>query len=346
MGIRFYLLLAKSLIELGLYINCFCVMGSQKRNDFTVLVLMSTYNGELYIREQLDSILNQEGVEVYLLVRDDGSKDTTCNILSEYSSQFANVDWISGENVGFIRSFSILVKMALDYKITPDYFAFADQDDIWFPEKLKKACQALESKENSKPLLFSCNSIRIDANGKVLGLFHEGTTPIYRRGNVLVYGTEQGCSMTFNRKALEIYAAHEPQLAWHDRWMYHICYYLGDVIYEHTPLFYYRIHGNNALACSNVSYGNVKTSILFRKIRTFILMVSNPPLQKHMEMAKEFYTCFHGEIAKNDKVLFCRFLSYRHNLYSKLVLMFSKDFVFPFSSGLKYRRLYILFNKL
>ena len=73
---------------------------------------MSTYNGERFLREQLDSILSQQDVEISLLVRDDGSKDNTCQILSDYASKHQNVIWKSFENVGFVKSFSALIRMA------------------------------------------------------------------------------------------------------------------------------------------------------------------------------------------------------------------------------------------
>ena len=91
-----------------------------------VLVLMSTYNGELFLKEQIDSILSQEGVDVRLLVRDDGSKDNTCSILSDYASAHQNIEWKACENVGFVKSFSALVKMAMTSEIPADYYAFAD----------------------------------------------------------------------------------------------------------------------------------------------------------------------------------------------------------------------------
>ena len=75
---------------------------------------MSTYNGERFLKEQIDSILSQEGVEIRLLVRDDGSKDRTWEILEEYASGYRNIVITMGENVGFVKSFSALVRMALD----------------------------------------------------------------------------------------------------------------------------------------------------------------------------------------------------------------------------------------
>lgn len=317
----------------------------QKWNDFTVLVLMSTYNGELYLSEQLDSILNQEDVDVYLLVRDDGSKDSTCKILSDYSSRYTNIDWVSGDNVGFVKSFSALTKMALDYKITPNFYAFADQDDTWFPEKLRTACLALASKDKTKPHLFSCNSMRIDTNGHNIGLFHEGASPVYRRGNVLVYGTEQGCSMTFNRKAVEIYAAHEPQLTWHDRWMYHICYYLGSVTYEHQPLFNYRIHGNNTLAGETKHDIAPNESRIHHAIHLYFL---GSPFTNHQEMAQEFMECFGDFLSESDRKLFKIYTSYRKNIFSKIQMLFSEEFHYPFSESYEtypFKR-FVLFNLL
>lgn len=92
-----------------------------------ITVLMSTYNGEKYLKEQLDSILNQEQVDLKLLIRDDGSTDGTVNILKEYENSHTNIKWYSGLNLGCGKSFFQLV---LDAPKS-DYYAFVDQDDVW-----------------------------------------------------------------------------------------------------------------------------------------------------------------------------------------------------------------------
>ena len=297
-----------------------------------VLVLMSTYNGERFLKEQIDSILSQEGVEIRLLVRDDGSKDHTCEILSDYASRHQNIAWKACKNVGFVKSFSALVRMALEESGKRKeergmFYAFADQDDIWMPKKLITACRALSGKDASKPNLFTSNSMQIDAEGRELELFHKGPEPRFRKGNVLVFGTEQGCSMVFNRRAMELYAECEPQLTWHDRWLYHICYFLGSVTYDHHPLFYYRRHEHNALANHQVaSLAGEPRKI----VRVYRILFKEPPVTNHVEMAKEFYDHFSPMLDAADQKLFRRFITCRHSVVSKIYMLFSRHFVYPY----------------
>ncbi len=104
-----------------------------------VQVLMSTYNGENYLAEQIESILSQAHVKVSLLVRDDGSADHTPAILTSYAGEHVQID--IGKNIGTQKSFLHLIECA---DSNNDYFAFADQDDVWHPQKLQKAVEALE----------------------------------------------------------------------------------------------------------------------------------------------------------------------------------------------------------
>ena len=96
---------------------------------YRVKVLLSSYNGENYIDKQITSILNQENVDISILIRDDGSKDNTRNLLSKYAEN-PHIEVVYGENIGFKKSFSTLVKLAAKDDTAFDYFAFADQDDL------------------------------------------------------------------------------------------------------------------------------------------------------------------------------------------------------------------------
>ena len=94
---------------------------------------MSTYNGEKYLSQQIDSILNQKEIDVHLFIRDDGSYDNTWKLLEEYKQKYEKINIISAKNVGVGNSF-----MNLLYSVPNiyDYYAFSDQDDIWEPNKI------------------------------------------------------------------------------------------------------------------------------------------------------------------------------------------------------------------
>ena len=119
-----------------------------------ICVIMSTYNGEKYLAEQLDSILHQEGVDVTLFVRDDGSSDGTPDLLRETAS--ADDRFVfgteQGKHLGAAGNFISLVRQA-----DTDYCLFCDQDDIWEPEKISVLIQAMLEQEalygNDTPLL-------------------------------------------------------------------------------------------------------------------------------------------------------------------------------------------------
>ena len=103
-----------------------------------ILILLSTYNGQQYLPELLDSVENQTGVEKEIIVRDDGSQDQTLNILQKYKKQYENIEIHSSTNIGACKSFLSLIQLAKE-KDNYDYAAFCDQDDVWLPQKLSAA---------------------------------------------------------------------------------------------------------------------------------------------------------------------------------------------------------------
>lgn len=283
---------------------------------FRILILMSTYNGESYLHKQIKSILEQEHVDVSLMVRDDGSFDHTKQILADYASHFPNIKVVYGDNMGFVQSFTELANLAWN-KAPYDFYAFADQDDEWYPNKLEKACGVLSERNHETPNLFTSNSELIDDHSDKIGVFHQ-TSPYYTRQNIMVYGAEQGCSMVFNRKALEMYHSYPPISAWHDRWMLLICAYLGNYIYDHTPLFGYRIHSGNTLYRKNGSLcQRIKEDIVY--IFTSKRYVAN------YEIASEFFSLFETRMNEEDKKLFRRYIGYRKRLLCKIALLFKLD---------------------
>ena len=143
-----------------------------------VCVLMSTYNGENYIVEQINSILKQINVTVELIIRDDGSSDNTSSIIRKFENDYSNILFIQGENVGVGRSFMELLKYAPE----SDYYSFADQDDVWLEDKLCRAVNMIKELENEGvdncrhqilPVLYSSNQILVDENLNKYGIRFE-----------------------------------------------------------------------------------------------------------------------------------------------------------------------------
>lgn len=220
-----------------------------------VQILMSTFNGETYLREQLDSILEQDcerkGIAgVRILVRDDGSVDSTPEILQEYKERFPEkLDWIQGKNCGVIRSFFELFRLA---DTSVDYYALSDQDDYWMPEKVSCGIGALEELSEDVPTLYCCRPKLVDA--ELLELPDDIKRPAVRQsfGNALIENVVTGCTTMFNPLLLKLLNGELPEFTvMHDRWMYLVASCFGTVLYDETPHICYRQHGGNVVGTSS-----------------------------------------------------------------------------------------------
>ena len=112
---------------------------------------MSTYNGEKFLREQLNSLVTQKLKPDQIFIRDDGSTDATMDIIKYYADSYKFIKYYHGENLGAAKSFMELINKAEE----ADYYALCDQDDVWFEDKLQVAVNTLEAiRPNDIPLLY------------------------------------------------------------------------------------------------------------------------------------------------------------------------------------------------
>ena len=207
----------------------------------TVQILMSTYNGEKYIRAQLDSILKQTYPSIKILIRDDGSGDGTLSILEEYAKNYDHVTCYQGQNVGAIQSF---LQVLRDSDDSAKYYAFADQDDVWLPEKIEKAVEKLEGKSKDKPVLYCSDLYITDENLKIIKVDDKNPRPSF--GNALVQNICTGCTAVMNKQLRDIINQTSPiNIVMHDWWFYLTAALHGEVIYDQTPYMHYRQHGHN-----------------------------------------------------------------------------------------------------
>ena len=222
----------------------------------SVAVLMSTYNGEKYLREQVDSILNQKDVDVRLFVRDDGSTDTTLDIIREYmDANPGKISLTTGENLGPGRSFMELVYAVPD---TCDYYAFSDQDDVWLDDKLIAGIRFL--KERRKELYVS-NLMCVDADLNPLGLNHQKPPDTHLYG-IMQGNSMCGCTMIFSNRLCQILRdkAHRPdddiiRFRHHDMWTAMTASVLGALAFDFDYHILYRQHGGNVVG--SVVYDSV-----------------------------------------------------------------------------------------
>jgi len=212
----------------------------------TITVLMSTYNGEKYLRQQLDSILCQQDVEVKVLIRDDGSTDETKCILEEYSQYNENIKVYEAENVGAKQSFLELVN---DTDTDTEYYAFCDQDDIWLERKLISAIEKILHYDAERPRLYYSRVKRVGENLEQLSNVFEKHYHTERFGAVLVNRAAPGCTMVWDRCTMKYLRMYRPQIFYmHDSWTLQVCLAVNGVaIYDDNSYILYRQHGSNVI---------------------------------------------------------------------------------------------------
>lgn len=222
-------------------------------------ILLSTYNGEQYLQDLLQSLKNQNFSDWRLLVRDDGSTDKTVEILNLFRKEnTGKVVWLEadGKNLGPRKSFERLLR-----KSTADYVMFCDQDDVWKQDKIQQTYDkmlALEQKNPGVPLLVFTDLTVVDENLKILhpSLWRytkvnpANVKNIYR---LLVNNPVVGCTVMINKTAKSIVLPVPEKAVMHDWWMALNISRKGKVDFVREPTIFYRLHDKNSLGVSEAT---------------------------------------------------------------------------------------------
>lgn len=212
-----------------------------------VAIIISTYNGEQFIEQQLESLFSQTDVEISIFVRDDCSTDNTLSLLEKYSNKLTIIE-NNRINLGVGNSFMETLYSVGD---SFDYYAFCDQDDVWLEEKLSKAIFKLENE--TEPALYCSNQTLVDKNLSVLGERHkESLSTSYLQ--VLNNNKLTGCTMVWNKELQIALLATENRpssnllkIRIHDVWVAMVASVIGKIIYDSNSYIYYRQHENNVV---------------------------------------------------------------------------------------------------
>lgn len=219
---------------------------------------MSTYNGELFIKEQIDSILAQKDVDITLYIRDDGSNDNTVKLIKEYIKKYDCIRFMNdNNNLRPGASFMKLLLSVLKKEKKYDFYAFADQDDIWLENKLSAAVEKIG--DNDKPVLY-CSNQYIYKNGKNEGIRFNEIPDLSIVGHI-TKNEIYGCTMVMNYALAKLItdkkmpAKNYLDLRCHDSWVLHVALIAGKVIFDKNAYILYRIHENNTIGIVNRSLG-------------------------------------------------------------------------------------------
>lgn len=279
-----------------------------------IAVLMSTYNGEKFIEEQIDSILNQQGnFMLDLLVRDDGSKDRTQEILDKYQKK-GLLKWYTGKNLGPANSFLHLIKENPGY----DFYAFSDQDDFWVPNKIERAVRRLSSCCEVPAVYFS-NAELVNENLESLGRNVYRESPKKDLKTLSCAGGILGCTIVFNKKMayyLQSYS-YPNEVVMHDFYVALLCASLkGKILFDSVSTMKYRQHNSNVVG---VSHG---------KLGTLIGRVKDIAYKEPVGIAKqaeEIIKIYQKDLPKDSLKWLEKVKNYNLNFLNQTKLAFSRQ---------------------
>lgn len=293
-----------------------------------VNILLSSYNGEKYIREFLDSALCQEGVQIDLLVRDDGSTDSTLQILDEYKEK-GLLQWYKGENLKPARSFMALLKDSSD----ADYYAFADEDDYWKSEKMRVAVEKLQPFDDVPALYFSRTQLTDEKLNPIAGPI---INPLLTFGESLVYEFIPGCTTVINRRLRNILNTYNPDyLPMHDVWVYSVALAVGaKIVFDKNSYILYRQHSSNT-----IGQGQGELHEWKRRFNRFINK-EHSRSRRAVEIQKGFSQYMDNE----NKQILSIFIEGKSNCMKRLRLMNDKTFICGNRQTYKLFQLSVLLN--
>ena len=269
---------------------------------YKINVLMSTYNGEKYLSEQIESIMLQKDVLTTLTIRDDGSGDGTIGIIKKMMRKYPDrIRLCRGKNVGYKRSFTKL----LSYAEPADFYAFSDQDDVWMEEKLLKATAMIEeSGGKEEVILYASGDIVTDENLNEIGFHDVSDMPVnlesfYSRARVA------GCTYCFTPKCLALAARFsdvrfpEGGVPDHDFIVGSVALSCGRMVVDSNAYIYHRRTRSSATSGGNglVQRVKVESELVFgrRGVQSGVAALSLKHLAGELTMeAEEFLTAVAG----------------------------------------------------
>lgn len=311
-----------------------------------ILVLMTTYNGQAYVARQIDSILNQQDVDVTLRISDDCSTDGTYRILETYAAEHENVHIsLNAKNLGCNGNFMQLVFEADAQGY--DFFAISDQDDEWHPAKLSVAASHISS-NTSRPELYYAGVNNVTADGEPLGNEYAQYKSVAAKplSLLLVQNWALGCTTLFNGALLKLLQSYRDVDFGrvYDAWIHAVCLYCGGYAYCDIECTFInrRITGSNVMGLMNEKRS---VGFLIRQTLHWFVHRDNERATKHTKMAQRlmegYATLMDDDVARIVDAVARREMSFA----ARWRLFTCKDICMPTRVRTLWLKLMVLFNR-
>ena len=272
----------------------------------TITILMATYNGEKYLRNQLLSLLQQTHEDWVLWIRDDGSTDQTLAMIDEFCKRDSRIRFSpsSQTKAGAAKNFFSLLPLSQ----TP-YTIFCDQDDIWFEKKLEHLlAHASIHLRPDRPGFVYCDAYSYESTqGRITASSVSYLHATSLQEFLFFNSGYQGCSILFNAPLCQMATAYTPPFFMHDDIISLLGHTFGDVAFLPLPLMLYRQHNANVTQQIHRTLGSILKSFF----RPKAAVISQP----HYEEKRAFFTFYHEKLSPEQRTLFEAYLNYPHRSF-------------------------------
>lgn len=228
-------------------------MSVKNGHSTKIAILLATYNGQQYLPDMLDSLVNQTEKSFICYIHDDGSADNTDSVIRSYTEKYpTQFCQISGDSTGSAKSnFMYLLS-----QVEADYYMFADQDDVWLPNKIEKSIQCLNENDAwcvctdlcvTDERLYTIAPNMMSWIGRDLSRIHPH--------QLMIDNVAAGCTMLFTRKLRDvaIQLQHVDKILMHDQWVAVIAAIYGKLTVLNESTILYRQHGDNEMGAKHES---------------------------------------------------------------------------------------------
>lgn len=286
-------------------------------------IVLATYNGEKYLPQMLDSLIAQSRQADFIVAVDDGSKDSTPDILKSYQDRLPLQVTIQPQNTGHRAAFSRALELARPQLDQNDFIALADQDDVWLPQKLETLEKNIEIEgfNKKKPDLIFGDAQVIDADGKIISESWRKIDGIpdqlSLRAILTGFTNVTGCMTLFRARLLDKILPIPERVPVHDQWIAFCASAQNGCSSIPAPVIQYRIHGQNAIGLGHTHTwtGNLKLNLQWAQMITTtphyqeLLSADQKFLNRYIDyiqdrLNKPFIPQYTAWVAKNARSLY------------------------------------------